>query len=243
VRTPYGPVSRRLAIALAALALAGCGDTTTKTVTERETVPQAAATTERSSTKAGSDELRGSEASTESATKKAARSRTAGKWVSCDSNVTALRPHTSCGFAQNAFYGYWSAEGMSPIDVWSPSTKRTYSTRCTLGSTRVTCRTSDGGRVRFPTSALQAYSSSQAAAYAASHDVGPELEVPTEDVADATTPDYDYDEPAYDESDSSAGDEIPNYDNGTGYRVQCADGMYSQSGGRRGACSGHGGVG
>ena len=59
--------------------------------------------------------------------------------------------------------------------------------------------------------------------YAASHDTGP--------VQDE------------DEADSGVGRNIPNYDNGTGYRVQCADGMYSQSGGRPSACSGHGGVG
>ena len=47
----------------------------------------------------------------------------------------------------------------------------------------------------------------------------------------------------YDSPDYGAADEIPNYENGTGYRVQCADGMYSHSGGRSGACSGHGGVG
>ena len=34
---------------------------------------------------------------------------------------------------------------------------------------------------------------------------------------------------------------IPNFDNGTGSIVQCADGMWSQSGGRPGACSSHGG--
>jgi hypothetical protein len=36
---------------------------------------------------------------------------------------------------------------------------------------------------------------------------------------------------------------IPNFENGTGYPVQCADGSWSQSGGRQGACSWHGGVG
>jgi hypothetical protein len=36
---------------------------------------------------------------------------------------------------------------------------------------------------------------------------------------------------------------IPNFDNGTGSIVQCADGMWSHSGGRPGACSGHGGEG
>ena len=35
---------------------------------------------------------------------------------------------------------------------------------------------------------------------------------------------------------------IPNFPNGTGYPVQCADGEWSQSGGRQGACSWHGGV-
>ena len=38
------------------------------------------------------------------------------------------------------------------------------------------------------------------------------------------------------------GSNIPNYENGNGYRVQCADGTYSQSGGIQGACSYHGGV-
>jgi hypothetical protein len=65
---------------------------------------------------------------------------------------------------------------------------------------------------------------------------------------------------AYDSDDSSSVDSAPdpsssdtgfcdthdcidNFENGTGYIVQCADGMWSQSGGRPGACSWHGGVG
>lgn len=35
---------------------------------------------------------------------------------------------------------------------------------------------------------------------------------------------------------------IANFGNGTGYMVECLDGTYSMSGGRRGACSYHGGV-
>jgi hypothetical protein len=34
---------------------------------------------------------------------------------------------------------------------------------------------------------------------------------------------------------------IPNFYNGNGYVVQCADGMWSHSGGEPGACSYHGG--
>ncbi|HLZ57102.1 MAG TPA: hypothetical protein VKR06_09160 [Ktedonosporobacter sp.] len=35
---------------------------------------------------------------------------------------------------------------------------------------------------------------------------------------------------------------IANFWNGSGYVIECSDGMYSLSGGRRGACSWHGGV-
>jgi hypothetical protein len=35
---------------------------------------------------------------------------------------------------------------------------------------------------------------------------------------------------------------IENFDEGNGYPVECSDGMWSQSGGIQGACSGHGGV-
>lgn len=34
---------------------------------------------------------------------------------------------------------------------------------------------------------------------------------------------------------------IPSFSKGTGYIVQCNDGMWSHSGGRPGACSDHGG--
>jgi hypothetical protein len=34
---------------------------------------------------------------------------------------------------------------------------------------------------------------------------------------------------------------IPNFSNGSGYIVQCNDGMWSHSGGEAGACSYHGG--
>lgn len=39
----------------------------------------------------------------------------------------------------------------------------------------------------------------------------------------------------------SSHDCIPNFSNGRGYPVQCADGTWSDSGGIQGACSGHGG--
>ncbi len=71
--------------------------------------------------------------------------------------------------------------------------------------------------------------------------------MPPDDYEPEYTPSDDY-EPEYTPSDdydydyTPPGENIPNYDNGRGYRVQCADGTYSQSGGIQGACSHHGGV-
>jgi hypothetical protein len=224
------------------LVLAGCGGSSVKTVTERETVSVAAAAARHTASDAGGEPATSRAVARAARTRHAAaRSRTRARWVACDANITVLRPHTSCGFAQNAFYGYWAADGSTPIDVWSPSTSRSYATDCTTTAARVTCRTSDGGRVRFPTSAVAAYSSAQAEAYLETHDVGPDTSIPDVDLDESSSASDDA--PSYDDYDPSPGDEIPNYDNGTGYRVQCADGMYSQSGGRPGACSGHGGVG
>jgi hypothetical protein len=65
-----------------------------------------------------------------------------------------------------------------------------------------------------------------------------------------SAPDYVPDDS--DAPDTSTGDDpgfcdthdcIPNFDNGNGSIVQCADGTYSHSGGIQGACSHHGGVG
>ena len=220
--------------ALLAVVLAGCGSTTVKTVTERETVPQAAATVERAAAKPVS--------------KSKATTKPSGKWVACDPNIDGLTPRTSCAFAQNAFYEYWAADERTTLRVYSPALGQSLSTRCTNIGFQILCRAGDGGRARFSTDALASYSARQAGTYASTHDTGTDSTsaATAREAASSYTDPEDasggpYDDP--DLSDTAPGDEIPNYDNGTGYRVQCADGTYSQSGGRQGACSGHGGVG
>ncbi len=99
--------------------------------------------------------------------------------------------------------------------------------------------------MRFGSHAVALYDQDQADAYAATHDLGPVEAADT----DAYSADDDYgDESAesgYDNGDgvTEAGENIPYYEEGDGYRVQCADGTYSQSGGIQGACSHHGGIG
>ncbi len=206
-------------------AVPGCGGTTERVertvVTVVKTVPSKPATkTHKSSTKRHSD---------------ASRARSdASAFVACDPNISARRETTSCPFAENAFYEYWASGGATSVRAYSPSTRRTYRLRCSSG-TMVRCTAGDGAEIRFPESAVSAYTDDQAQAYAASADLGPA------DSTGATSgPDTTGDSTS---SDGGYGNEIPNYDNGRGYRVQCADGMYSKSGGIQGACSGHGGVG
>lgn len=90
---------------------------------------------------------------------------------------------------------------------------------------------------------MQVYDDSQAARYASTHDTGPsnvggdDLDSRTSNGSDVATTDVDT-------ADFCAThDCIPSYDEGTGSQVQCADGTWSHSGGRPGACSWHGGVG
>jgi hypothetical protein len=155
-------------------------------------------------------------------------------FVACDPNISARRGTTSCPFAENTFYEYWASGEASGISAYSPATQRSYDLNC-HGGTMVRCTAGDGAEVRFPATAVAAYTDDEADRYAASADLGP---------GGGGVDDSDsYDDWSEDPDSGDYGDEIPNYDNGRGYRVQCADGMYSQSGGIQGACSGHGGVG
>jgi hypothetical protein len=165
----------------------------------------------------------------------------APEFVYCDPNIQARRDTTTCPFAENVFWSYWTSSESPSLGVWSPAAQVTFATRCARDGTQVTCTTDDGGEVRFSQAAVDRYSQTQADTYAGDHDLGPD---PYEGIAYARPDDPapEYDPGQSDDYGSTPGENIPNYDNGRGYRVQCEDGMYSQSGGIQGACSGHGGV-
>ena len=94
--------------------------------------------------------------------------------VACDANIRVKASTTTCEFAQNAFYTYWSylGEGISPIPVWSPAAGDVFATTCSEAAT-IVCKAEDGGEVRFPSGAIDAYDQDQAERYLATHDVGP----------------------------------------------------------------------
>jgi hypothetical protein len=167
-------------------------------------------------------------------------------FVSCDANISVRAATTTCPFAENVFYelfqataGYISA---TTVRAWSPATRRFYSVHCS-GGRSIVCTAGDGGEVRFPSEAMDAYDDSQAARYASTHETGPS-QVSDENPNSSTSGSSEISTTDADTVDFCAThDCIPNYDEGTGYQVQCADGTWSHSGGRPGACSWHGGVG
>jgi hypothetical protein len=165
----------------------------------------------------------------------------------CDANITAKTGTTTCPFAQNVFYAYWQ-ESSAAIRAYSPATGMTYRLRCDATGGRVLCRAGDGAIVKFSAASIDRYTSANARAYAASHDVGPTStptirtrETAPSDPAPAVVP-----PPAAGTGTDdfcTTHDCIPNYPNGNGSTVQCSDGSFSHSGGIQGACSHHGGVG
>lgn len=179
--------------------------------------------------------------------------RDAPQYRMCDPNIEARVDTTTCTFAQNVFWVYWTSGEASPISVYSPAVQRSFRVSCTNDGVGVACTSRDDSGIRFSVAALDAYSQAQAEAYVANHDLGPdayEWALPTEESDDYDYPDEenygdDSDYGSYSDGDyggTPPGENIPNYDNGRGYRVQCNDGTYSQSGGIQGACSHHGGV-
>ena len=94
--------------------------------------------------------------------------------TACDRNISVDAQTTSCGFAQNVFYAYWTAGQAASFDAWSPTTRSTYDVRCAATSVTVTCRTPDRAKIRFPVAAVDAYTEPAAQAFAATHDLGPD---------------------------------------------------------------------
>lgn len=224
---------RRLAPVVVLAALVGCGGNTevVKTVTvERPADPPSASTTPFPKLPKKSHSEPGVHAT----------AAAAPGYVHCDPNIEVKAATTTCPFAQNTFWHYWTSDEASDLQVWSPAAHSTFDVSCSASSLRVVCTTADDGVVRFPLAAADRYSQEQADAYAVGHDLGPDPYDSPPAAPPSQEPDYTPPQPYYT---PPSGGNIPNYENGRGYRVQCNDGMYSHSGGIQGACSGHGGVG
>jgi hypothetical protein len=187
----------------------------------------------------------------------------------CDTNIVA-NSAASCAFAENVFYEYYKsaqeATNSGSVNVHSPTTGKEYSVFCSLLEGLIACTgepAATGIYVSFPARAISEYTPAQAAAYAASRDVGHSATV-----APTSAPEEEPESKSEDESEpessaepeSSGGSEGPgslshaedstfcsnheciaNFPNGNGTVVKCSDGTWSHSGGLSGACSDHGG--
>jgi hypothetical protein len=153
-----------LAAVLVGLTATGCGDTTevVKTGTvERPAAPDASP----EPTRPPSRRSRRSAPTQEEVTP---------AFIHCDPNIQVKEGTTTCGFAQNVFWHYWTSGESGSLQVWSPATQSTFATTCQNDGEEIVCTTSQDGVVKFPQAAVDLYSQTQADAYAASHDLGPD---------------------------------------------------------------------
>jgi hypothetical protein len=157
-------LSLGLAAVLVGLAVSGCGDTTevVKTVTvERPAAPDRSPQPTRP--EPGRSQRRAP-----------SPAPTASAFIHCDPNIQVKESTTTCGFAENVFWHYWTSGESGSLQVWSPATQSTFATTCQSDGEQIVCTTSDYGVVTFPEAAVDRYSQTQADAYADSHDLGPD---------------------------------------------------------------------
>jgi hypothetical protein len=144
--------------------LSGCGEAPqTETVTVTTTGPSTRATTTQPKVKPR----------TTSGNRPSASHRRGTILTACDPNVRAKAATTTCGFAENVFYEYWLSQTYgagNEIKAFSSALGMFLAVECSAREL-VTCRTQAGGLVRFPVSAVSAYTLENAQTYARRHTV------------------------------------------------------------------------
>jgi hypothetical protein len=93
--------------------------------------------------------------------------------TACDENVRVKAATTTCGFAENVFYEYWrwlEYGEVTDIKAFSSALGAFLPVNCDQDDA-IVCRTSAGALVRFPLSAVKAYTLGNAAQYARNHRV------------------------------------------------------------------------
>lgn len=93
--------------------------------------------------------------------------------TACDPQISVRAGVTTCAFAENVFYEYYTSGQAGPVEAYSPALGRMLHADCIANATSVDCTAGDGGEVRFSLSAINNYSQSQADRYAATHRTRP----------------------------------------------------------------------
>jgi hypothetical protein len=127
---------------------------------------------------------------TPSAPRASTPKRTKTTLTACDPNVRVKASTTTCGFAESVFYEYWrwlEYGGVDQVKAYSSALDEFLPVDCSSGD-MVTCRTEAGAVVRFPQSAVAAYTLANASKYAASHEVSTSPQ-PKDDAPDTSTDD------------------------------------------------------
>jgi hypothetical protein len=145
-----------------------------------------------------------------------------------------VNQHTSCAFAQVVVKEY-DANPSTTFLAHSPVTGLTYTMHCEQAQGVVACDDNSTSTLAF--SGPPPATSSQPPATSSTTSAAPPT--PTQSTESVEAPgSFSH---ATDTAFCSTHECIENFPNGSGYIVQCADGEWSHSGGRSGACSDHGG--
>jgi hypothetical protein len=134
----------------------------------------------------------------------------------CDQNISS-DPNTSCELAFNTFKAFVAKHAsQATVEVYGPKSNTWYSIQCQNNGGAVTCTGGHEILIVFPLRAAEVYEPHQ-----------------------SPTPKTERSTPAPYVEPPAGAPRIPNYENGKGYPVECADGQWSKSGGIQGACSHH----
>jgi hypothetical protein len=169
---------------VAALVVAGCGSSSSTTIIKTTAIPPAQTVTTKSPpptrtvTQQTVTEVQPpAQTVTQPSDRNGCNCSVSDLPVQCGAGLAASGGIT-CTLAENAFYEYWRASGGDPsatenVSAWSAQDGRYYLLGCGSGDGVVDCSDASGTDVRFTQSDVPAYTSAQAAAYAASGKLGP----------------------------------------------------------------------
>lgn len=171
-----GPVATahvKLAVILlvAVVGVSGCGEST-----------------QRADTATAVDQAHVQKPNPKPVVKHSQRTQTNSSYISCDANIRAKAPNTTCPFAENILWNYWTSRRSRTISVWSPAAHAVLTVTCHEDTTEAVCTTPTKAVVRIAVDAIDNYSQSQADRYAASHDLGPDSGAPPSGSGTPTTP-------------------------------------------------------
>lgn len=157
LRSPASPLLLVAAVSTLALLASGCGSSPQEQAQARKQAAQKQRLREKAAElegeikqlKAQQQQLAGGQAPPGAGTTTTTTTAPAGPSRSCGGGVAA-GPDTSCAFALNTAKEWVDTSGGTTLQVYSPTTKVSYTMRCSTGQQGTTCKGGKGAVVYIP---------------------------------------------------------------------------------------------